>query len=95
MMHYAIVEKATGRIVRMHAHYVFGNAQPVTCTDEELQAAISELGDPEKFEIHHTPDDFDPADREKTLSFDAKKRYLEVAGRRPRKSKKRSPNGRV
>jgi len=88
MTHYAIVEKATGRIVRMHAHYLFGNAQPVACTDEELQAAVSELGDPARFEIHRVPDDFDPADREKTLRFDAEKKHLQVASRVPRKSKK-------
>jgi hypothetical protein len=88
MTHYAIVEKATERIVQMHAHYVFGNAQPVACTDEELQAALSELGDPATFEIHRAPDGFDPADCEKTLRFDAKKQQLQVAIREPRKSKK-------
>jgi hypothetical protein len=90
MAHYAIVEKATGRIVRLHAHYVFGNAQPVKCTDEELQAATSELGDPTKFEIHRLPDDFDPADREKVLRFDVQKKHLQMAIRKPRQSKKRS-----
>jgi hypothetical protein len=88
MTHYAIIEKATGRIVRMHAHYVFGNEQPVACTDEELQVAISELGDPETFEIHRVPDDFDLADREKTLRFDAEKKQLLVAIRERRNSRK-------
>jgi hypothetical protein len=88
MTHYAIIEKATGRIVRMHAHYVFGNAQPVACTDEELQVALSELGDPATYEIHRAPDDFDLADRAKMLRFDTKKKQLQVASREPRKPKK-------
>lgn len=86
MTHYAIVETATGKIVRMHSHYVFGNEQPVTCSAEELRAAIADLGDPGRFEVHTAPADFDPANREKTLVFDAAMGHLLVAARQPRKS---------
>jgi hypothetical protein len=88
MTHYAIVEKATGQIVRMHAHYLFGNAQPVACTDEELQAIVSELGDPANFEVHRVPDNFDLADRDQVLRFDAEMKHLQVAIRKPRKLEK-------
>jgi hypothetical protein len=88
MTHYAIVEKATGYIVRMHSHYVFGNEQPVTCPDEELRAAIVELGDPARFEIHAAPADFDPGNRAKTLVFDPAARQLQVAAREPRRAGK-------
>lgn len=84
MTHYAIVETATGKIVRMHSHYVFGNEQPVTCSDEELRAAIAELGEPGRFEVHTAPADFDPGNREKTLVFDPALRHLQVAARPPR-----------
>lgn len=88
MTHYAIVEAATGKIVRMHAHYVFGNEQPVTCSDEELRAALAEVGDPAMLEIHAAPADFDPGDRQKTLVFDAALKHLRVAARAPRQSGK-------
>ena len=84
---YAIVEKATGKIVRIHAHYVFGNAKPVDCSDEEIQAAVMELGEPAKYEVHKAPDSFDPADRTKTLLFDSKKNHLRVTTREQRKPK--------
>ena len=84
MTHYAIVETATGKIVRMHSHYVFGNEQPVTCADEELRAAVVELGDPARYEVHAAPPDFDPANRDKTLVFDAAVKRLQVAARAPR-----------
>lgn len=86
MTHYAIVETATGKIVRMHSHYVFGNDQPVTCSDEELRAAIAELGEPGRFEVHTAPAGFDPGNREKTLVFDPALRHLQVAARQPRAS---------
>ena len=88
MTHYAIVETATGKIVRMHSHYVFGNEQPVTCSDEELRAAIVELGDPARYEIYTAPADFDPGNREKTLVFDPAVKHLQVAARAPRRSGK-------
>ncbi|HWW69799.1 MAG TPA: hypothetical protein VN089_07660 [Duganella sp.] len=88
MTHYAIVETATGKIVRMHSHYVFGNEQPVTCSDEELRAALADLGDPARFEIHAVPADFDPGDRQKTLQFDPALKHLRVAARAPRQSGK-------
>lgn len=88
MAHYAIVETATGKIVRMHANYVFGNEQPVTCSDEELRAAIAELGDPAGFEVHAAPADFNPGDREKTLVFDPAIKQLQVAARARRQSGK-------
>lgn len=88
MTHYAIVDKASGKIVRMHTHYVFGSEQPVTCSDEELRAAIAELGDPARFEIHRAPDQFNPADREKTLRFNPASNDLNVVDRAPRASRK-------
>jgi hypothetical protein len=88
MTHYAIVETATGKIVRLHSHYVFGNERPVTCSDEELRAAVAELGDPAGFEVHAAPADFDPANRGKTLVFDPAIRQLQVAARAPRRSAK-------
>jgi hypothetical protein len=88
MTHYAIVETATGKIVRLHSHYVFGNEQPVTCSDEELRAAIAELGDPAGFEVHTAPAGFDPGNRGQTLVFDAAVKHLRVAARAPRRSAK-------
>ena len=86
MTHYAIVESATGKIVRLHAHYVFGNEQPVTCSDDELRAALADLGDPARFEVHAAPAEFDPGDRQKTLLFDTALKHLRVAARAPRQS---------
>ena len=79
MTHYAIVEKATGQIVRMHAHYAFGSEQPVACPEAELEAIIAELGDADKFAAHATPADFNPADRTTTLRFDPATKQLAVA----------------
>ena len=81
MTHYAIIETATGQIVRMHAHYEFGSEQPVACPDEELQAIIAELGDPAAFEAHVVPAGFNPADRVTTLRFDPASKQLAVAVR--------------
>lgn len=88
MTHYAIVETATGQIVRMHAHYEFGSEQPVACPDDELQAIIAELGDPANYAAHAVPAGFNPADRTMTLRFDPASKQLAVAAREAPKSSK-------
>jgi hypothetical protein len=88
MTHYAIVEMATGKIVRMHAHYDFGSEQPVACPEEELQAVVAEMGDPADFAVHAVPAHFNPADRDTMLRFDPERQQLEMAARETNTSRK-------
>jgi hypothetical protein len=92
---YLVYDKKTGDIVQTATFYALGSDDPIACPEDEVLSMVAKDAgrDAAELAVARAPSDFDPRDRTKTLTVDARKGVCIVAERKPSAKTKTKSRG--
>ena len=81
---YVVYDKRTGLVVHTATFYALGSDDPIACPEDEVLSLAAQEAerDGADLAVARAPKDFDPGDRTKTLTIDAKKGVCMVVERK-------------